>query len=73
MSQVIHWAKGQRRIIQDNGVELSETGVRLARSMGIGVQPDSGHARRQGSSGGNPVIYSLAKITGMLSGKGYWA
>ena len=70
LSQVIQWAKAQRQIIQDNGVELSDNGMDLARSVGV-EKPDMIRVMlvERIPLEDTPFIYNLAKSTGMLTGK----
>ena len=70
LSQVIQWAKDQRQIIQDKGVELSDNGMDLARSVGV-ENPDMIRVMlvERIPLEETPFIYNLAKSSGMLTGK----
>lgn len=67
---VTAWARRHHDLIQDNGVELSDDAVDLARSVGV-VEPNRIRVMLVDEIPfhDDQAIYSLAKSIGMLSGQ----
>ena len=68
-ASVMRWVNKQYEIIQDQGVELSDGGIELARSVGV-LEPTRIRVLLvdQIPINGDPVVQSLAKSAGMLNG-----
>jgi hypothetical protein len=68
--QVAQWARNHHDRIQDKGVELNDAGMELARSVGV-AEPERIRVMLVDNIPfqEDPVVFSLAKSVGMLSGQ----
>ena len=67
---VVLWAKKHHDLIQEQGAELNEEGMEMARSVGV-AEPERIRIMLVDEIPfqEDPVVYSLAKSVGMLSGQ----
>lgn len=67
---VVLWAKKHHDLIQEHGTELNEEGMEMARSVGV-AEPERIRIMLVDEIPfqEDPVVYSLAKSVGMLSGQ----
>jgi hypothetical protein len=67
---VVLWAKKHHDLIQEQGSELNEEGMELARSVGV-AEPERIRVMLVDNIPfqEDPVVFSLAKSVGMLSGQ----